>query len=117
MSIERMCKSCGGCFRQYSTLQTKCGKCIYNEYSGKKQIRKMGKVTKKWIEVRHDYIKTVKPDDDGLYTCGICGGKLSYDEITVDHKLPRGSRPDLRFEHSNLQIAHYLCNSKKGSKH
>ena len=44
--------------------------------------------------------------------CAICGKKISsYDELTVDHIIPRskGGKNVL----SNCQLAHRACNSKK----
>lgn len=46
--------------------------------------------------------------------CGICGGKLTLDEATLDHIIPRslgGSNHP-----SNLQMAHGTCNWNKGNK-
>ncbi len=49
--------------------------------------------------------------------CALCGLPVALEEATNDHRVPRGlgggSRDD-RIE--NLQAAHLLCNSAKGSK-
>lgn len=38
-------------------------------------------------------------------------------ETTLDHVLPRGSHPELRYELSNLKPCCWDCNYKKGSSH
>lgn len=51
-------------------------------------------------------------DRDG-YVCQLCGGTVEPDDVHLDHIYPRslgGSN-----EPSNLQVAHSLCNMKKGA--
>lgn len=120
MSIERLCKSCGQCFRQYSTSQTRCPKCSYNRYAKpRKPIKRIGKIAKKWVQTRNQWIKDNPPNHLGCYICGICGGILHVDELTLDHVVPRSNfrNYDKRDDYSNLQPAHYFCNTEKGSKH
>lgn len=49
--------------------------------------------------------------------CALCGLPVALEEATNDHRVPRGlgggSRDD-RIE--NLQAAHLICNTQKGSK-
>lgn len=60
---------------------------------------------------------TVRRDEviarDG-YVCGICGGGVAPDQMSIDHIVPisRGGTDDL----DNLQAAHRSCNSRKGAK-
>lgn len=117
--IEVVCKNCGKSFIRFNTLQNLCAVCSYNKYfKGKqKSIKKVGKVTKKWIDYRQEWIKKHPPDYRGYYICGICSGHVHIDEVTLDHIEPRSNRQDLRLEDSNIQPAHYTCNSQKGSKH
>lgn len=50
---------------------------------------------------------------DGL-VCGICGGAVAPDDVHIDHIVPwsRGGAETL----SNLQVAHSLCNMRKGAR-
>lgn len=52
-------------------------------------------------------------DRDG-YLCGICGGDVEPAAAHIDHIYPRslGGKDAL----DNLQVAHSLCNIKKGAK-
>jgi hypothetical protein len=46
--------------------------------------------------------------------CYICGESVSYEEMTVDHVIPKawgGSNAE-----SNLRATHYECNQKKGHR-
>ncbi|QNK82571.1 HNH endonuclease [Nakamurella sp. PAMC28650] len=36
--------------------------------------------------------------------------------MSLDHIIPRSRAPHLRYDFSNLQPSHYLCNVAKGSK-
>lgn len=47
-------------------------------------------------------------------TCGICGLPIAtFEEATVDHKVPRSRGGSNRMD--NLQLAHEVCNQKKGN--
>jgi 5-methylcytosine-specific restriction endonuclease McrA len=50
---------------------------------------------------------------DGLW-CGLCGGPVERDDIHIDHIRPvsLGGKTVL----ANLQVAHSLCNLKKGNR-
>lgn len=50
---------------------------------------------------------------DGL-VCGLCGGDVLRDDVHIDHVLPRlhGGTDAL----DNLQVAHSLCNTRKGAR-
>jgi 5-methylcytosine-specific restriction endonuclease McrA len=50
---------------------------------------------------------------DGL-VCGICGGAVERAELSFDHVIPL-SKQGPRTE-SNIQVAHKVCNSRKGAK-
>lgn len=80
-------------------------------------MKQVGKVGKKWQSTRKYWIKNNPPDHAGYYTCGICHQSVHIDEVTIDHKIPRSHAPHLRYEMSNLQPAHWFCNTQKGSKH
>jgi 5-methylcytosine-specific restriction endonuclease McrA len=74
-----------------------------------------GKVGKEWLKVRRAWLKANPPNHQGYYVCAICGRWVHESEVEVDHILARTRRPDLRFDHTNLQPAHSRCNTKKGS--
>jgi hypothetical protein len=50
--------------------------------------------------------------DDGR--CQLCGLSVDFFEIQVDHVVPRSQGG--RTEWTNLQVAHPLCNQRKGAK-
>lgn len=114
--IQYLCKTCGRSFERHNSLNKLCPLCAYNRYTKpKKPLKKVGKVAKKWIETRNEWFKT-NPPQDGFYICGICHQPVPFDETVLDHIKARSKRPDLRYDFSNLQPAHYYCNSEKGSK-
>jgi hypothetical protein len=49
------------------------------------------------------------------YVCGICGDLVCPTELSIDHIIPvaRGGGDDL----DNLQVAHRVCNSRKGARY
>lgn len=81
----------------------------------KTAIRRIGKKTKKWLIVRAAYLRTLTPDENNEVECGICHKPVNMSVVTVDHIIPRSKRPDLEYEPSNFQPAHYKCNKEKGS--
>lgn len=80
------------------------------------RINPIGKIGKRWIEFRKQWLKD-NPSKDGYYICAGCGYPVHEEEVVLDHILPRSFRPDLRFDPSNIQPMHWHCNSEKGSKH
>lgn len=80
-------------------------------------VKRLGKHGRKWLKTRAEWFAEFPPDWAGFYTCYICGGKLTPKETTLDHVLPRSSRPDLKYEFSNLRPCCWKCNMEKGSKH
>lgn len=109
--IEKMCKQCSRTFPQYNTAQSLCGVCSWNKYfKGKKQkaITKRGKRQveyEKWRdEVAIPYLE--KTYGHKCAYCGV-GGKLD-----VNHKLKRGSHPDLKMELTNIEYACRSCHIK-----
>lgn len=76
----------------------------------RKSIKKIGKVTKKWLEVRKAFL-----DKQTEFRCFYCGLPLERNKVEVDHYKPRGSHPELRYELSNLVACCWSCNGKKGS--
>lgn len=76
------------------------------------RLKRVGPITQKWIETRKFWITQNPPP----YTCGICHLPVPPDEMVLDHILSRSRRPDLRFDLTNLQPAHWRCNTEKGSQ-
>ena len=110
--IQRLCKECGNSYYQYNSAQTLCGRCQYNKYAKpRKPINRVGKVAKKWIETRKQWID----EHPGPWSCYICGTPLNIDTLTLDHVKSRSRRPDLRYEFDNLQPCCWPCNTAKGS--
>lgn len=79
-------------------------------------IKPTGKIGKRWIKFRKQWLKD-NPPINLFYTCGICGRPVHKDDVVLDHIQPRSYRPDLRFEATNIQPAHYWCNKEKGGSH
>lgn len=85
-------------------------------------IKKMGKQTKQWLITRSTWIKKNPPPIDGKYwECYLqihewCPGKLTLEQLTLDHVVSRSRDPKLRFNQDNIKPACYHCNLKKGSR-
>lgn len=113
--IEHLCKACGRSFHRFNSLQTKCPLCTHNKLSTNKPLKKMGKVGKKWVETRHEWLKK-NANNSNTWTCVVGGGLLVIDTVTLDHDLSRSRRPDLRFDHDNLKPMCLFHNTDKGSR-
>lgn len=79
-------------------------------------VIRRGKHAKTWSIVRLLWFRNNPPNEFGWYQCGICGNPVHYTKTTIDHIIPRSRAPHLRYEPSNLQPAHWICNQQKGSK-
>ena len=51
----------------------------------------------------------------GYVACALCGKPIRWDELTVDHILPKSLGGSDKIE--NLQFAHRECNNSKGNKY
>lgn len=69
----------------------------------------------KWIACRAAWFDLNPPNHQGYYQCALCPDMVRKDETTLDHVVTRSQRPDLKYELSNLQPAHALCNQARGS--
>lgn len=60
-----------------------------------------------------DHVRRAVIDRDG-FRCGLCGGDVDPSDVHIDHILPYslGGSSDL----DNLQVAHSLCNIRKGNR-
>lgn len=67
---------------------------------------------KKRVKLPHRLREAVLERDG--HNCGICGESVAADDIHIDHIYPvsRGGEHEL----DNLQVAHSLCNMRKGAK-
>lgn len=74
-------------------------------------------IQNRWYRYIRRWKKEHPPNHEGYYICGICGKWVDATEVSLDHIIPRSARPDLIFVDSNIQPTHYICNTKKGSKH
>lgn len=79
----------------------------------KTSINRLGKHGKKWLAFRTQWFIDNPAD---FYICYYCGDRLTRRETTLDHKIPRSRRPDLRYDLSNIVTACWRCNTAKGSK-
>lgn len=67
------------------------------------------------MQTRNEWIQ-LNATKDNKWVCYICGIRLNIENLTLDHKLARSRRPDLRYDHSNLAPCCFACNTRKGSK-
>jgi len=110
--MAKPCKHCG--MSGHSTMA--CWTNPRPALARHRHIKKIGKVGQKWLKWRAQWFKENPPDNDGFYTCYLCGDKLTPRETTLDHVLPRSHRPDLRFDASNIKPCCWKCNMDKGSR-
>src|SRR5688572_416366 len=78
----------------------------------KKPMKKVGRVSKSWQSAKELWWKK---HPSGTFKCFYCKRPLERTEVTLDHFLSRGRRPELRNELSNLVVACWPCNNAKGS--
>lgn len=88
----------------------------------RKPIKKVGKVTNEWLQFRKHYLVLHPPDEWGYYDCylqtaPLCPKRLLPNQVTLDHKIPRGGLKgaNLKFNEDNIAIACSPCNTDKGS--
>ena len=83
------------------TLRNGAQKCDLKTAGGRREYK--ARLTLAWMRQK------------GL--CALCGLPVVLEEATADHKTPRGmgggSRNDAQ---ENIQAAHLVCNSERGSK-
>jgi 5-methylcytosine-specific restriction endonuclease McrA len=74
-------------------------------------LKKIGRITKKWFEVRKDWFAI----NEGPYFCFIGGEPLALREVQLDHVKSRSRHPELRFDLDNLRPICADHNRAKGS--
>ena len=79
----------------------------------KKRIRQV--IDQLWVQTRDDWLDLNPPDENGNYQCALCPYWVYKDEVTLDHIITRSRNKALKYEHSNLQPAHWKCNVARGS--
>lgn len=84
--------------------------------------RTTSKRTKLDREFREHYLILHPPDEWGYYTCylqtvPLCPIRLTPEQATIEHKIPKGSVKGMNLRHNedNIGIACTFCNSDKGS--
>ncbi len=86
------------------------------------RLNPVGKHTKQWLVTRATWIRHNPPPIDGQYwECYLrihqwCPGRISLDNLTLDHVISRTRDPSLRYTASNLKPACMYCNEMKGSR-
>ena len=81
------------------------------------QLNQIGDDTREWLKFVAQWKKDNPPLDNGCYLCGICGRWVFADEVTLDHIIARSKAPSRVLDPTNVQPAHYTCNSWKGSRY
>lgn len=112
--MAKPCKNCGS----EKHTSTFCYQALRKPILVKKRIARIGKVTKQWIETKHEWFKANPAE---TYNCYLrispqCLRVLDKDQVTLDHVKSRTRHPELRFELSNLKPACRYCNELKASK-
>lgn len=110
--IEKMCKQCSRTFPQYNTAQSLCGVCSFNKYFKDKKQKPITKRGKRQVEYEkwRDTVAIPYLKQQYGYKCDWCG---ATDQLDVDHIKPRGSRPDLKMELSNVRFLCRKCHTKR----
>lgn len=112
--IQHLCKECGSSFNRYNTIQKLCYNCTKKNY---KPINQRGKEYIKWQAFRKEWLIENPPTaPNGLYTCGICFQPIPKRQLQLDHIEPQGWSHKRKYDPSNIQPSHALCNFDKGSK-
>lgn len=84
--------------------------------------RTAGKFNQQDREFKRRYLELHSPDEWGYYTCYLqtvpmCPIRLLPEQVTVEHRIPKGSIEGrkLRFNEENIGISCLFCNGDKGS--
>jgi 5-methylcytosine-specific restriction endonuclease McrA len=78
----------------------------------RKRMKKVGKVTKRWFEIREKWLEQNKAE---FYVCHYCPTVMTRSQLTLDHYKSRGRHPELRYVLTNLVPACAFDNAQKGS--
>ncbi|HXI18981.1 MAG TPA: HNH endonuclease signature motif containing protein [Chloroflexota bacterium] len=68
--------------------------------------------TPEWLR-EHLRLRPLVIERDG-YVCGICGGAVAADDVSIDHIHPRSKGGPTMM--GNLRVTHSRCNSRKGNR-
>lgn len=84
-----------------------------------KTINRVGKVTAKWIEFRHEWVKA-NTNASGTWECYLqkhpyCPKILTISTLTLDHRDCRSGNPSKRLDAANLEPCCIWDNQAKGS--
>ena len=104
----RRCKDCGTEIKVYMSTQNRCRDCALKK---SRPIKQRGKQALKWELFRDKVARPHldKRDGIGCHKCGVMPPRRAdgtYGRHDVQHRLKRGSHPDLKFDVNNLE---YLC--------
>jgi hypothetical protein len=112
------CKTCSAnctgeyCFRHKprKPMQTR------TRLQAKKRIKRVGKLGRRYIELRKLYF-TINPGPD--YYCAYClyvgiDEPLAQQHVQLEHYLTKNHRQDLRFDLSNIVLSCATHNKQKG---
>lgn len=106
--LPKPCKECGALGHTRFTCSRRPNKTL----RASKPMRKIGKVTKKWLQVRDKWLEVNKAE---YYVCFYCPRIMTRSQLTLDHKLSRSRHPELRYDWHNLVPCCTPCNEAKGS--
>lgn len=105
--MVQMCKYCGS--DKHTSIW--CFKKPRKPIKKGQAIKKFGKKSAEWLEARNSWLQA-NPKN---WRCHYCDKELTIETLTLDHKEPRGSNPNLRTDLNNLVPCCYFDNSRKGS--
>lgn len=80
-----------------------------------------GPNARRWLTLSRAYLLHAEANH---LPCWLCGKPIDYradrrrhpNAATVDHRIPRSTRPDLAFKVTNLAPAHRHCNLSRGAR-
>ena len=78
----------------------------------RKPIKKQGKESAAWSRYKATWKKA---HPESYFECYYCDKVISREELTLDHKIPRSRRADLRYNDDNIVPCCWECNNEKGS--
>jgi len=105
------CSYCGGKHSSLSCFKKPRAELRAKAKLKRSPLRKQGKQYLKWAQTRNKWLQANGTD----HNCHYCGKRLDISTLTLDHKLSRSRRPDLRHAESNLVPSCLQCNEDKGS--
>lgn len=116
--IEKTCSRCGETkpldlfYRSAKMALGRASHCRECAKAAQPKLKQRRRARMKAAFVEDVSLEQVYIEENGI--CGLCGGDVDRSNWSLDHIMPiaRGGK----HKRSNTQLAHRLCNAKKGAK-